>query len=70
MNKYTQPTFVFRTAIAIGYVVLGILIFTLPIRLELLTKITKPIFSILLIAYGIFRLYRAFQMIKEENTSI
>lgn len=66
MSKLTNPVFILRFAIAIGYIVLGILLVVLPISLELLNKTTKPLFSILLIAYGLFRLYRAFHTLKEE----
>ena len=67
MNKITNPAFLLRFAIAAGYIFLGAALLFLPVTLALLNKTTKPLFALLLTAYGIFRLYRAFQILKEEE---
>jgi len=67
MNKFFHPAFILRFVIAIGYIVLGILVLFLPISMKLLNKSTQPLFALLLIIYGGFRIYRAFQIIKEEE---
>jgi len=67
MNKFLHPAFLLRLAIALGYIVLGIVLLTLPLHLALLNTATKPLFALLLLMYGFFRLYRAFQILKEEE---
>ena len=67
MNSFLQPAFLLRFTIAIAYIILGIVLIVLPIDIKLLNNTTKPLFSLLLIAYGTFRLYRAFQLLKEEE---
>lgn len=67
MNKFMQPAFLLRAAIAIGYIVLGILLLTMPLTIKILNNTTQPLFATLLLAYGSFRIYRAVQMLKEEN---
>lgn len=62
-----QPAFLLRAAIAIGYIVLGVLLLTMPLTLKILNKTTQPLFAVVLLAYGSFRMYRAVQMLKEEN---
>lgn len=62
-----QPAFLLRVAIAIGYIVLGVLLLTMPLTIKILNNITQPLFAALLLAYGGFRIYRAVQMLKEEN---
>jgi len=67
MNKYTQPAFLLRFAIAAGYIILGGALLLLPVNIALLNATTKVLFALLLMAYGIFRLYRAFQLLNEEE---
>lgn len=67
MNRFLNPAFLLRFAIAVGYIILGILLLTMPIIVKLLNKTTQPLFAILLMAYGCFRLYRAYQIVKEDN---
>ncbi len=66
MGKFNHPGFILRIAIAIGYVLIGAAALFLK-NLNLFSSDTlKYGFGILLISYGIFRMYRAFQMYKEE----
>ena len=67
MNKFLNPAFLLRLAIALGYIILGVVLLAYPINLALLNSTTKPLFALLLSAYGLFRLYRAVQILKEEE---
>ncbi|HQV78283.1 MAG TPA: hypothetical protein PLJ42_08370 [Chitinophagales bacterium] len=67
MKPYLQPAFLLRFSIALAYIILGIVIFFLPIERILLNLTTKILFALLLMLYGIFRLYRAFRTLKNEE---
>lgn len=64
MQFFKNPGIVIRAAIAVAYILLGILVIFTPLS-GVLSDNMKYIFSILLIAYGIFRCYRAYQLYKE-----
>lgn len=66
MNDFLHPAFLIRLAIAIAYIALAAVLFFLPVtKLPILSDKTKLALSVLLLAYGLFRLYRAFQYKKE-----
>lgn len=70
MNFLKNPGLLIRAFIAIAYVFLGILILTSPISTEVLSKSLKYIFGVLLMVYGLFRCYRAYQLyndLKDEQ---
>ncbi|MFN8295765.1 MAG: hypothetical protein U0T69_06185 [Chitinophagales bacterium] len=67
MNQFLNPAFLLRLAIAIGYLFLGAALLFFPVSIAILNKTTRPLFALLLVAYGLFRLYRAFQILKEEE---
>lgn len=67
MKSYFNPAFVLRFCIAIAYIILGIVLMALPMQLALLKGTTKILFATLLMAYGLFRLYRAFHTLKESE---
>ncbi|HNF49522.1 MAG TPA: hypothetical protein PKO18_01680 [Chitinophagales bacterium] len=66
MNDFLHPAFLIRLAIAIAYIALAAVLFFLPVtKLPILSDKTKLALSVLLFAYGLFRLYRAFKFKKE-----
>lgn len=67
MNKYLHPGIVFRVIIAIAYIILGIAIFILKFSSEFLQPKTKILFAMLVILYGVFRIYRALKMANAED---
>lgn len=70
MNILKNPGLLLRAFIAIAYVILGILIINSPISAEVLSKTLKYCFGVLLIVYGLFRSYRAYQLyndLKDEQ---
>jgi hypothetical protein len=64
MSIFKNPGIIIRASIAVGYILLSILIFFSPISTTVLSENMKYAFSALLMAYGIFRSYRAFQLYK------
>lgn len=67
MNTYLQPAILLRLIISIAYVVLGGLLLFVPFSFEFLTTTTKVALAVLLILYGIFRMYRAIKMASMSN---
>ena len=67
MQFFKNPGIIIRASIAIGYILLSILILLSPISTTILSSNTKYLFSALLMAYGIFRCYRAYQLYKETQ---
>jgi hypothetical protein len=67
MEFYKDPGFLLRIAIAAGYIVLAIYLFTHPGILSFLSKELTYVFSALILLYGLFRIYRAYQFFKEEE---
>ena len=67
MNFFKNPGVVIRLFIAVGYILLSVLLFITPIASETLSRNLKFAFCVLLFAYGVFRLYRAYQLFKEIN---
>lgn len=67
MNNYLQPAILLRLIISIAYVVLGGLLLFVPFSFEFLTHTTKVALAVLLILYGIFRMYRAIKMANMSN---
>lgn len=68
MQFLKNPGIIIRVAIAVAYILLGILVIFTPLSTILSDKM-KYVFSILLIAYGIFRCYRAYQLYKDVEES-
>lgn len=66
MNFLKQPGFILRMSISAGYIILAIYLLVYPTALSFLTKEMTYAFSAVLIIYGLFRAYRAFQQYKEE----
>ena len=67
MKKYLQPAILLRLIISIAYVALGGLLLFFPFSFEFLTSTTKVALAVLLILYGIFRMYRAVKMANISN---
>lgn len=68
MKIFQDPGFIIRTLTAIGYVILGIVLALHPTIISFLSKEMTLIFSAVLVIYGLFRGYRAWQLYKEKNT--
>ena len=66
MNFLRQSGQILRMSIGVAYVILGLILIFLKINLFGLPTKTKIIFSVLLIAYGLFRMYRAIKFKNEE----
>ncbi|MFN8236541.1 MAG: hypothetical protein U0T77_00100 [Chitinophagales bacterium] len=67
MEFLKNPGFILRVIIAAGYILLGILLIIHPSALGFLTKDMTRAFSAVLIIYGLFRGYRAYQFYKDEK---
>ncbi|MBK9330041.1 MAG: hypothetical protein IPM95_12230 [Sphingobacteriales bacterium] len=67
MNFLQSPGFILRVIIAAGYIILGILLIIHPSVLGFLTKDMTRAFSAVLIIYGLFRGYRAYQFFNDEE---
>lgn len=67
MNPLLNPSFILRFAIAAAYIFLGGLLMFSSLTIKIFSGSTKYAFAALLIAYGLFRMYRAFKSLKEEN---
>ncbi len=68
MNIFQDPGFIIRTLTAIAYVVLGIFLALHPYIISFLSHQMTYAFAAVLIIYGLFRGYRAWQLYKEKNT--
>ena len=66
MGNLNNPGFVLRIAIAIAYILIGISLFFIKNLTIFSSDTLKYVFAFLLISYGIFRVYRAFQLYKED----
>jgi hypothetical protein len=66
MGKLNNPGFIIRIAIAIGYILIGSSVFFIKNISIFSSNILKYAFSVLLISYGVFRVYRALQLYKQE----
>jgi hypothetical protein len=67
MKPFLNPAFILRFSIAIAYIILGIVLLVLPVKISLLNDTAKFLFAGLLVIYGVFRLYRAFRALKENE---
>ncbi|MCB0508623.1 MAG: hypothetical protein R2739_04710 [Chitinophagales bacterium] len=67
MKSYFQPAFILRCSIAIAYIVFGGVLLYYPLQNFFLRGTAKVLFAVLLIVYGLFRMYRAIKMVKEEE---
>jgi hypothetical protein len=67
MNRFTHPAVILRLVIAVAYILLGIMVLVAKFSKILLTPATKIPFALLLIAYGLFRVYRACRLTKIED---
>lgn len=66
MDFLKQSGQILRMSIGVAYVILGLILMFFKINLFGLPTKTKIIFSVLIIAYGLFRLYRAIKFKNEE----
>jgi ABC-type Co2+ transport system permease subunit len=66
MGNYNNPGFILRISIAIAYVLIGTSLFFIKNSTLFSNDIFRYAFAGLLTAYGVFRIYRAFQMYKDE----
>ena len=67
MQFLKNPGFIIRIAIAVGYILLSILLLYIPNSSTILSQNMLYLFCALLMAYGIFRLYRAYLLYKETE---
>jgi len=67
MEFIKNPGFILRIIIAAGYILLGILLIFHPSALGFLSKDMTRAFSVVLILYGLFRGYRAYQFYRDEE---
>lgn len=67
MNPLLNPSFILRFAIALAYIILGGLLLFSSVTIKIFNSTTQYAFAALLILYGLFRMYRAFKSLKEEN---
>jgi hypothetical protein len=67
MNYLKNPGFIIRVAISLGYVVLGIMLLANYRRIDFLTPKFSILLAVLLFVYGIFRAYRAYRFVHEEE---
>jgi hypothetical protein len=58
MNIPVQTLFIFKLIIALAFIILGIVAFFVKDKFEI-PSLNVNLFSLLVIIYGIFRLYRA-----------
>lgn len=66
MGNYNNPGFILRISIAIAYLLIGASLFFIK-NLSLFSSDTfKYLFAVLLVSYGVFRIYRALKMYKDE----
>jgi len=65
MQFFKNPGIIIRVSIAVGYMLLSIIMLFSPMSATILSKNMKYLFCLLLMAYGIFRCYRAYQLYKE-----
>jgi hypothetical protein len=68
MNYLKNPAFIIRLAIALGYIVLGIMLLVNYRCFDLLTPKFSILLAALLVVYGFFRAYRAYRFIHEEES--
>ncbi len=66
MEFLKNPGFLLRIFISAGYIALAIFLITYPSALSFLSEDLTYAFSGVLIIYGLFRGYRAYQQYKEE----
>lgn len=67
MEFLRNPAFILRALIALAYVGLGLALLVNARALLILAPAMKYAFAVLLIAYGIFRGYRAWNMFKNDE---
>lgn len=67
MNFLRDPGFLIRIAIAAGYIALSVFLFVRPDILNFLGKQMTYLFSAVILIYGLFRGYRAWQLFQEQQ---
>lgn len=67
MDFLRNPAFILRALIALAYVAMGFVLLANAKALTFLSPLMKYAFALLLIAYGIFRGYRAWNMFKNDE---
>ena len=67
MNAFKKPGFLLRIAIAIGYIIMGIILLINYKEMQLLSKEWNLALGALLTAYGVFRAFRAIQLYKNNE---
>lgn len=67
MKSIGQPAVILRLLIGVAYIVLGAFLLFSNIEIALLTPTTKTAFSLLLVVYGLFRLYRVKVLLNETD---
>jgi hypothetical protein len=67
MNAFNNPGFLLRIAIAIGYIIMGIILLINYKEMQLLSKEWNLALGALLTAYGVFRAFRAIQLYKNNE---
>jgi hypothetical protein len=67
MNFLKNPAFILRFLIALAYIGLGIALFINQSTMLFLSKGLKYAFALLLIAYGSFRGYRAWNQFQNDE---
>ena len=67
MNFLKNPAFLFRLAIALAYIGLGIALLVNKNAAFFLSSGIKYVFAALLIAYGCFRVYRAWNQFQNDE---
>jgi hypothetical protein len=65
MNIPVQTLFIFKLIIALAFIILGIVAFFVKDKFEI-PSLNMNLFSLLVIIYGIFRLYRVKQFYNQE----
>jgi hypothetical protein len=65
MNIPVQTLFIFKLIIALAFIILGIVAFFVKDKFEI-PSLNMNLFSLLVIIYGIFRLYRAKQSYNQQ----
>lgn len=67
MNLLSNPAFILRFTIAIAYIFLGALLLFSSIKISVLSNTNQYALAALLVVYGVFRMYRAIKILKEEE---
>jgi len=65
MNIPIKTLFIFKLIIALAFIILGIVAFFVKDKFEI-PSLNMNLFSLLVIIYGIFRLYRAKQSYNQQ----